>query len=76
MIKKYLDPEQATATLYHELRHAYQAEQARDQRAWQRIRQESRARRGGNNYRTRSIEVDAREYALDHSHVMLAKAVD
>lgn len=67
MLKDYLDPEQASKTLWHELTHAMQAERActeagattadTQRMAWSGVRNLDR----GIGYRRKSIEVEARE---------------
>lgn len=68
MVKSYLSPEQASRTIWHELRHAFQAEQAAQAKGARLAGECRRAFDGviaddrGVSYRAKSIERDAREY--------------
>lgn len=56
MLKSYLDHEQASSTLWHELTHAMQAERAGSAFAWSVLTKQQRK----TPYRRRPIEVEAR----------------
>lgn len=72
MLKSYLTPEQVTETLWHELRHAWQAEQKGTPEAWWAYREIQRQRY---TYKRRPIEIDARTYAtkMSKTHPLLAR---
>lgn len=59
MLKGYLTPEQASATLWHELAHARQAERAGSAHAWNKeVRKQRRC-----SYKQRPIEIEANKLA-------------
>lgn len=69
-VSTYLSPEEATATLWHELTHAAQVEAAPDVFAFAKAYREENARRG---YDLNVYEVEARETAETMRDVALTK---
>lgn len=69
VVKSYLTPEQATATLWHELTHALQAERAGSVEAWNRFTRDQRRW----PYARRPIEIEARKVSAARAHEMLAR---
>lgn len=74
-VKNWLTPEQATETLWHELRHAYQFEQCvgpATGTAALALWRSYPGRRG--SYENRPMERDARSYAAKNRHIPLTRA--
>ena len=70
MVKSYLDADEASSVLWHELTHAMQAERAiRSGKPWaDEVREQRRY-----TYSTRPIEVEARKMAREMSHIKLCQ---
>lgn len=69
MLKSYRTPQQATATLWHELCHAMQAERAGGTPEWAKVRAEQQRV----PYSRRPIEVEARRFAAERSNRPLTR---
>lgn len=61
MVKSYLTPDEATSTLWHELTHCRQAEQAGGRMEWREVVNSQKRR--SRSYWHRPIEVEARDMA-------------
>lgn len=68
MLKSYRTAEQASATLWHELTHALQAERAGSTTAWQGVLADSRGK-----YQRCPLEIEARAMSRTMSDVPLCK---
>lgn len=71
MLKSYRTAAEASATLWHELCHAMQAERAGDEAAWGAVLSEQ----GRYPYRLRPIEREARKMAEDMGDILLARPI-
>lgn len=76
-VKSWLDPAQASRTLWHELAHAMQAQRAMDDNphvdpliAWKAVRASTS---GGITYRDKPIEIEARSYEHRADDLPLAR---
>lgn len=72
MVKSYLTPEEASSTLWHELTHAQQAENAGGVDHWNKVCNDQRRRYP---YSRRPIEVEARAMSELMSDVLLTGAI-
>ena len=68
MVKRYLTPQEASETLWHELAHALQAERCGSWEPWERYQIHQRR---NFNYSDRPMEVEARALAKRFSGVLL-----
>jgi hypothetical protein len=68
LLKSYLDPIEANITLWHELRHAQQAEKSGSVFTWNRLYVESQRTYG---YQSDPYEIDAERYALKRQNKIL-----